>query len=63
MDPNTHFLLLLTTFGASELAYMCDIPYREVLSLLMYAVMATCLDIVFTVMLLLHFSSNPTLTH
>ena len=60
MDPNTYFLLLLTTFGASELAYMCNILYREALGLLMYTVMATHLDIVFVVTLLSCFSSNPT---
>ena len=63
MNPNTHFLLLLTTFEASELVYMCDILYKEVLSFLMYVVMATHLDIVFVVILLLCFSSNPALTY
>ena len=63
MNPNAHFLSLLTTFGASKLAYMCDISYREALGSLMYAVMVTHLNIVFAVMLLLCFSSNPTPAH
>ena len=63
MNPNAHFLSLPTTFGASKLAYMYDIPYREALGSLMYAVMATRLDIVFTVMLLSCFSSNPAPAH
>ena len=63
MNPNTYFLLFPTTFEALELAYMCDILYKEVLSLLMYIVIATHLDIVFVVMLLLCFSSNPGPAH
>ena len=63
MDPNTHFISLLTTLESSELAYMCNISYKEALGSLMYTVMTTHLDIVFVVMLLLCFSSNPAPTH
>ena len=42
---------------------MCNVPYCEAIGMLNWAMLATCLDITFTVATMARFTVNPSPTH
>lgn len=46
-----------------DATFMWDIPYRQLVSALIYLAVATCPDIVYAVRVLAHFGANPGLAH
>ncbi|KAL5483092.1 hypothetical protein ACEPAI_8321 [Sanghuangporus weigelae] len=63
MDPNIRLSTAQTPSTLEELGLMRNVPYRECIGSLMYATLATRLNIAFAVTLLSKFSIKPGLTH
>src|SRR5713226_1267836 len=63
MDTSTRLTTEQAPASAAEHAIMHDVPYREAVSTLNWAALATCPDIVFAVTTVAHFAANPGPAH
>jgi len=63
MDHQDHLSSDQAPASTAECAMMCDVPYCEAIGALNWAVLATCLDIVFAVATVAHFAANPGPAH
>ena len=63
MDPNSKILTSHSPSTGAQYAAMRNVPYREAVGALMYAMLGTRPDISFAVTMVSKFSSNPGLTH
>jgi hypothetical protein len=59
MTPSTIYLKKDAPSNAKEAAHMQCTPYRQAISSLMYAAIATHPNITFTISILSHFLENP----
>ena len=63
MDTSIKLTSAQSPSTTEEIAQMCNIPYHEAISTLMYASLGTQPDITYTVKTVSHFSKNPGYAH
>jgi reverse transcriptase-like protein len=63
MDTSTQLTIEQAPMSVAEHAIMCDMPYREAVSTLNWAALATHPDIAFAVVTVTHFAANPGPAH
>ena len=63
LDPHHKLSLSQSPSTTCQFDDMCNVPYRDVISSLMYAVLGTCPDICFAVSFLAQFMQNPGRPH
>ena len=63
MDPNSRLSVMQSPSTGAQYVAMQNIPYREAMGAMMYAMLGTRPDILYAVTTLSKFSSNPGLAH
>jgi hypothetical protein len=63
METNVQYTSLQSPKTPQEVALMKNVPYHEVIGLLMWACLGMCPDIAFAVTMLSHFSKDPGEAH
>jgi len=59
IDTQVHLTSKQAPSTTAKFVAMCDVPYHKAISMLNWVVLAMCLDIVFAIAMVAHFSTNP----